>query len=371
MLRKLTVYAYSVLFFVFVVTKLDVLVSLLVILPFFFVKLKHSTSLLCFLAILVGLGAAFSFLSPYDSFWIKFSFVFNFASIVCLFWERKWILSKFSDDIELFILVNFWLCFVLFVFVFFLHLILSVPIRGVWEVIGEITGRSVNYFVSYLLIALIYLLCEKKSILWIFCVCLAIYFSFLTESRAIIPFLLVAIVVCYLNILKKGILSFWLGTLVALTFFSVLLFNITDFVELFSNSRLAEKGVDSPRGLMVSEYVDILRKNFCYFIFGGDFELSKTIVDYGYNPHNSIIRLHSALGVFGLILLVIYLFVIFLHFDFFSLWLLSVIYILVRAPFDSVMLFTSVDIFLILTIMTVKFKSCQGRNLVRFTIGTK
>lgn len=353
MLRNFLVSLYGVSFFFCSITKLDIFISLLIYIPILF--FTHYLSLIRIIVVifLLCLGIVFSYFSPYDSIWIKVSFISNFISLSLIFFNRKFLAKYFGKDIELVVKINFFMYFSIFLLVYITHLILNIPIRGIWELVSDFTGKSVNYYVSYILVPLAFLIIvrAKDSALWTGGIVVSIYFISLTDSRAVIPFVLFSFIYLYFIYSKKNTLTLLTSVFIFVAFFGASAYYFTDFVNYFSESRIATKGVDSPRGAMLEQYLLVSTSNMLSFIFGGDFYLSKIITSYGYNPHNSIIRLHSALGMFGLFLMAAYLTMIVFFSKRILLLYFIILIVFIRAPLDSVMLFTPLDIliFLVLT----------------------
>lgn len=70
--------------------------------------------------------------------------------------------------------------------------------------------------------------------------------------------------------------------------------------ELIVNSKFGAGILDKYRGYMVADYLGKL--DFWSFLFGTDYSGTSIASDYGGNPHNSYIRLHSFYGLWGLLL---------------------------------------------------------------------
>ncbi|MEZ9512690.1 hypothetical protein [Vibrio breoganii] len=366
MITRLVTALYSIVIFVFILVGHEVITASFVLLSLMVFKLPRIKTFAS-MAFVFILMLSVSFLSPYDSWSLKVAFSINLSVIIFLFMDRPVFEKRFLFYIRKILSNLFYLYFVLFFIVLVYSHVYIGSVRLGWESATDVLGRSVNYHITYFVLLLIYYLYVNLNKINIYNLSFTVFSLVLllsTGSRAIIPIiLLISLVICLLTDNRYFLVKYFVA-------FSILLMIIVfhDIIfNLITQSRAVTRSLDSPRSMLINEYISLSIIGLKEIFFGGDFYRSPGIVDFGYNAHNSFIRSHSMFGLLGLIFSILYLIFSFYLANKVSLsfGLIMITVLLLRALLDSVMLFSSADlIFVVIIISVYKSKSRSSEKTV-------
>lgn len=213
---------------------------------------------------------------------------------------------------------------------------------------------SVNFFVT-----------RNVSLLIVSIISMA-FFGILGDSRSALFLVLMLIslgmVVTYRKFKKRStrylaLLAFIL--LVTISTFSM----ISQFMEVMSDSRLYNFGLQSVRFVMWAEWYE--RLDFESVFLGIDLMQLPMLALYNGNPHNSLIYAHSRYGFSAILLFlfVIYYMIRFIRYDIVG--FLILFFIISRAMFDSLVFFLPLDVFIYFIIFSLN-KGLSSSDKLRY-----
>jgi hypothetical protein len=139
--------------------------------------------------------------------------------------------------------------------------------------------------------------------------------------------------------------------------FSFFILTNLDFMEtVFQLTKFADKGLDSPRWIMLNNYFASISVQS--LLFGVDLSSVDVIKDYNDNPHNFLVRFHSYYGLFGLIFFIACVIYVFIKSSFYNFGIFCLL--LVRSVTDIGLLpgpLLDLPLFLIVFAITKSSKS--------------
>lgn len=211
------------------------------------------------------------------------------------------------------------------------------------------SGLSRNIVSAFLIFLLIFLFSSyyyKKTkqpilpYLFTLLICINLY-----GRSAIAVSLILFFTALYINYKNKKI------TLILLFFilFFIIFQNIEIIYSFLIEKTSFREGLESPRTIMIDEYMNLLTiSNYEVFFGRNYYNCCRTIIDYGYNPHNSFIAGHARFGILHTLLLIsIFAFTVFLSFikkRWVYCFLIFLLYM--RYSIDAFGLFSPIDVFL-------------------------
>jgi hypothetical protein len=125
---------------------------------------------------------------------------------------------------------------------------------------------------------------------------------------------------------------------------------------VFQLTKFADKGLDSPRWIMLNNYFASISVQS--LLFGVDLSSVDVIKDYNDNPHNFLVRFHSYYGLFGLIFFIACVIYVFIKSSFYNFGIFCLL--LVRSVTDIGLLpgpLLDLPLFLIVFAITKSSKS--------------
>lgn len=299
--------------------------------------IKRSSIIISMVAGLCVLSSAF--LTPQQApayaiqFWscvtaLSLIFYSNYSRNQLVWWEDT------INSLNLYLLLGFiTICLAIFS--------AGVGLRVGWEVVGAATGKSINYFGSFVIIACFFSLAYGRNTL-LALICLGLLL--ISEGR--VMQLSVLIIFIFVGLTRFPKVALKLVPISIVMAFSVVYFGGFIDSQGFQEIRFFRKGFSSERIDAWLEYIKAI-DSLVELTFGVDFlELGSELFEFG-NPHNSIISVHAYGGVGALIFatfFVPFLFVVLGREGFqytsvlASLWLL-------RVCFDSIGVFDVYDVF--------------------------
>lgn len=180
------------------------------------------------------------------------------------------------------------------------------------EPLGEIIpGASQNGLPSYLIVLLVaYLIAAYadtgKLPIFPSVVTLAIALIGLGRGSIIVAFSIIcfSVLVNFLSGNNKNRRAIFIFSFLILLPFLVFVFSTEIeriYEEIYYSTRLSQGFLDEHRGRMLSDYVQKLDGSA--WLLGAPYYGTSILTNYGGNPHNSFIRLHSFYGIFGFLIL--------------------------------------------------------------------
>jgi len=279
--------------------------------------------------------------------------VFYLFSTVSVFYAAKNFSSCSLKHVRLCLDAVYWIAVFGIAFGLILH----------WEAaepLGElIPGSSTNGLPSYLIVLQaglsISVFLEKKRLPILSALATLVVAVFGLGRGSIVVALLIiffSIIINIFSVKKESGKNIFSGFYVGLTCLSVVLgaagyigyYGLID--EWIEGSKFSAGVLDPHRGEMLKDYLDKLE--FWSLLFGTDYSGTSINTNYGGNPHNSYIRLHSYYGVFPLLLVFLSPLAVFLSnklFVFKFVVFIFILFVLIRAVSEPILFPTLLDFF--------------------------
>ena len=175
------------------------------------------------------------------------------------------------------------------------------------------SGGSRNGVSTILMIQviLVYISCiEQKKQIMIWPALISVFFSAWAGGRGglLVNTLLVfgILIINFFNNRKYFRQTIKLMTIFTIIFCLINLLDNTIFETILY--RLSTQGLeDTARALLRNEYINLASNNFKNLIFGVNIKHNAIFSSFGYNLHNSYLRLHANFGIVGLLIVAIFL----------------------------------------------------------------